>query len=299
MGGCGCSHPLFLLSWVHIFFFFFLLSGSIPFASFQPLSSLCIQHVHCKDWEHACRCFHSRIVIMPRSCRCVRVRLPLSSYVTSLYYAVTTLTTVGYGDISATNPREMVFATIAMVLGAVLYAVIMGSVVSVVEQVGSGQACVVLCGLLCCSAALLTGWLPLSAPGPRAPICAGAQGSNFLGGPICAGAGAPTFTWIPFSDSAQTQLRSEHKTRLDISIASGVLAGCCLMQSEMLTAKLEEIERWASLNNVEPRIANKVLNTARFHSDVMACVEQDERWKNALKASAARKCPTERPSTVE
>lgn len=40
------------------------------------------------------------------------------------------MTTVGYGDISATNVQEMTFAIFIMIIGKLLYGFILGSVVS-------------------------------------------------------------------------------------------------------------------------------------------------------------------------
>lgn len=39
----------------------------------------------------------------------------------SVYYTITTMTTVGYGDISATNELERIFAIVIMILGQVAF----------------------------------------------------------------------------------------------------------------------------------------------------------------------------------
>ena len=45
-------------------------------------------------------------------------KLPtMTQYLISFYYTMTTMTTVGYGDISAKNNYERVFAIVIMVLG--------------------------------------------------------------------------------------------------------------------------------------------------------------------------------------
>ena len=42
-----------------------------------------------------------------------------------------TLTTVGYGDLSAGNVSEMVYSSVIMIIGAIIYAVILGVCVCV------------------------------------------------------------------------------------------------------------------------------------------------------------------------
>lgn len=43
-------------------------------------------------------------------------------YLTSIYFIVTTFSTVGYGDISATNTSEQVFCIIIMFVGVTAFA---------------------------------------------------------------------------------------------------------------------------------------------------------------------------------
>lgn len=45
----------------------------------------------------------------------------ITQYITSLYWAFTTIVTVGYGDISATNTNERMFVMVAMILSAGVY----------------------------------------------------------------------------------------------------------------------------------------------------------------------------------
>jgi len=51
-----------------------------------------------------------------------------SRYIASLYWAFTTMTTVGYGDVLPTSDLERVFATAIMILGATVFGYIVGSV---------------------------------------------------------------------------------------------------------------------------------------------------------------------------
>ena len=55
-------------------------------------------------------------------------------YITSLYWAVTTITTVGYGDISATNFAEKCFAIFALFAGVILYSLFIGIVQEVLAN---------------------------------------------------------------------------------------------------------------------------------------------------------------------
>lgn len=49
-------------------------------------------------------------------------------YVASLYWAFTTMTTVGYGDITPQNDAERVYAIICMIVGATVFGYIIGSI---------------------------------------------------------------------------------------------------------------------------------------------------------------------------
>lgn len=63
-------------------------------------------------------------------------------YLDSIYWSLTTMTTVGYGDISATNLREMMYATIIMIAGKLLYGFLLGSVVSTLFSMESSHVIV-------------------------------------------------------------------------------------------------------------------------------------------------------------
>ena len=68
---------------------------------------------------------------------------PLSrQYLFSLYWAFTTLTTVGYGDITPTNDSERQFATVALLAGAFVFAYILGDISSLLATLDRQAALV-------------------------------------------------------------------------------------------------------------------------------------------------------------
>jgi hypothetical protein len=59
------------------------------------------------------------------------------NYITSLYFAMTSLTTVGYGDISIRTHSEVVMALIWMIFGVFIYSFILGTLTSVLASMDS------------------------------------------------------------------------------------------------------------------------------------------------------------------
>jgi len=60
-------------------------------------------------------------------------------YLISVYWTVTTLSTVGYGDISPVTKSETIFTIFIMVLGATSYAVTIGSATSIIGNFTRAQ----------------------------------------------------------------------------------------------------------------------------------------------------------------
>mmetsp|Transcript_141720 Transcript_141720/g.261012 ORF Transcript_141720/g.261012 Transcript_141720/m.261012 type:complete len:601 (-) Transcript_141720:39-1841(-) len=56
----------------------------------------------------------------------------LEKYLAGIYWAMTTLSTVGYGDITPKTDEERIYAMVAMVIGGSLYGYVIGSVTSIV-----------------------------------------------------------------------------------------------------------------------------------------------------------------------
>ena len=61
-------------------------------------------------------------------------------YTIGLYWTITTITTVGYGDIYATNTSERIVACIIMVIGVIAFSFSTGSLSSIIQNVDSRQA---------------------------------------------------------------------------------------------------------------------------------------------------------------
>ena len=61
-------------------------------------------------------------------------------YTIGVYWTVTTITTVGYGDISATNSSERIVACIIMIIGVIVFSYSTGSLSSIISNADSKQA---------------------------------------------------------------------------------------------------------------------------------------------------------------
>jgi voltage-gated potassium channel len=55
-------------------------------------------------------------------------------YLLAWYWAMTTLTTTGYGDITPSSPREILFCVLAMVIGGFFYGYVVGTIASMVAK---------------------------------------------------------------------------------------------------------------------------------------------------------------------
>lgn len=60
-----------------------------------------------------------------------------TQYVFSLYWSLTVLSTVGFGDIVPLTQTEMIYTCIVMLIGAILYAVVVGNVMLVLANLNA------------------------------------------------------------------------------------------------------------------------------------------------------------------
>ena len=60
-------------------------------------------------------------------------------YIISLYWAMMTATTVGYGDISITNSTEQMFAVVIMILSNLMGAIIFGNVTTLIQSLNASE----------------------------------------------------------------------------------------------------------------------------------------------------------------
>ena len=61
-------------------------------------------------------------------------------YAVAMYWAVTTITTVGYGDISGTNNFERVFCSVMMIVGVILFSFASGALASIIQNCDNSNA---------------------------------------------------------------------------------------------------------------------------------------------------------------
>jgi len=63
-----------------------------------------------------------------------------SLYVTSFYFTITTITTVGYGDISGENTLERAVSIMIMILGVISFSFGTGSLSSILQNYDQANA---------------------------------------------------------------------------------------------------------------------------------------------------------------
>lgn len=61
-------------------------------------------------------------------------------FLTSVYWSITTITTVGYGDISPVTPMEQAFGIVVMAVGAIIYSVLFASMTNLISSMNISEA---------------------------------------------------------------------------------------------------------------------------------------------------------------
>ncbi|KAK3083375.1 hypothetical protein FSP39_021037 [Pinctada imbricata] len=64
----------------------------------------------------------------------------LTSYITALYFTCSSLTSVGFGNVSANTNAEKVFSVCAMLIGAMMHAVVFGNVTAIIQRMYARRA---------------------------------------------------------------------------------------------------------------------------------------------------------------
>lgn len=59
---------------------------------------------------------------------------PIDQYVAAAYWTLTTMTTVGYGDISPISMNELLFGLVCMVMACGVFAYIIGSLSTIIDH---------------------------------------------------------------------------------------------------------------------------------------------------------------------
>ena len=72
------------------------------------------------EFDASCNVQH-----MPESSKC---------YVAALYFVMTSLTSVGFGNISANTKEEQIFCVFVLLFGALVYATIFGNITTIIQQ---------------------------------------------------------------------------------------------------------------------------------------------------------------------
>ncbi|XP_021699751.1 potassium voltage-gated channel subfamily H member 8 isoform X4 [Aedes aegypti] len=75
-----------------------------------------------------------------------RLKIPVTNvthgeaYITSLYFTFTSLTSVGFGNVSPTTISEKIFSIVMMLIGALMHAVVFGNVTAIIQRMYSRRS---------------------------------------------------------------------------------------------------------------------------------------------------------------
>ena len=59
----------------------------------------------------------------------------IPTYIDAIYWCITTLTTVGYGDISPVTDLQKILTMVAMIFGVILYGYVIGNIASLLSNI--------------------------------------------------------------------------------------------------------------------------------------------------------------------
>ena len=65
---------------------------------------------------------------------------PASKYILTIYFTITTMTTVGYGDMSANTTVERTFCCVLMIFGVVSFTFVSGALSSIISNKDATEA---------------------------------------------------------------------------------------------------------------------------------------------------------------
>lgn len=65
---------------------------------------------------------------------------PINNYIISLYWSVMTMSTIGYGDVTPKTQYERLYEIFGMILGASVYAYMVGAICSIVASMNAASA---------------------------------------------------------------------------------------------------------------------------------------------------------------
>ncbi|VUZ47114.1 unnamed protein product, partial [Hymenolepis diminuta] len=57
-----------------------------------------------------------------------------SIYITSLYFTMSSLTSVGFGNVSPNTVNEKIFSIVSMLVGALMHAAVFGNVTTIIQR---------------------------------------------------------------------------------------------------------------------------------------------------------------------
>ena len=65
---------------------------------------------------------------------------PFSKYILAVYFIISTMTTVGYGDVSASTFPEHVFCIVLMIFGVITFTFTSGALASILNNLDQTSA---------------------------------------------------------------------------------------------------------------------------------------------------------------